>query len=101
VRHNAAGLELPILPIHKVKDQILQIVQDNQICVITGDTGSGKSTQLAQFLYDGGYHKKGLIGITQPRRIGATSVSKRVAKEMNVELGQEVGYVVRFEDCTR
>jgi len=102
--------DLPTLPIHAVRDAILDIVAKNQIIVLVGDTvsphfprvlaqlclqGSGKSTQLSQFLYEAGYGKDGLIGVTQPRRIGAVSVAKRVAKELDVELGQEVGYAIR------
>lgn len=68
--------------------------------VITGDTGSGKSTQLAQMLHAAGLGRGGQIAITQPRRVGAVSVSRRVAQEMGVTLGQEVGYTIRFEDCS-
>jgi pre-mRNA-splicing factor ATP-dependent RNA helicase DHX38/PRP16 len=66
-----------------------------------GETGSGKTTQMTQYLYEEGYHRRGVIGCTQPRRVAATSVAKRVAEEMGVELGKEVGYSIRFEDCTR
>jgi HrpA-like RNA helicase len=68
--------------------------------VITGDTGSGKSTQLAQYLEQAGYAKHGMIGITQPRRVGAVSVARRVAEEMGCRIGEEVGYTVRFEGLT-
>ena len=88
------------LPIVKVKTELMELIKNNQIVVITGDTGSGKSTQLAKFMYEAGYAKEGLIGVTQPRRIGAVSVAKRVAEEMDVELGHTVGYTVRFDDCT-
>ena len=65
-----------------------------------GQTGSGKTTQLTQFLYEDGYSKVGLIGCTQPRRVAAMSVAKRVSEEMEVDLGGLVGYAIRFEDCT-
>jgi pre-mRNA-splicing factor ATP-dependent RNA helicase DHX38/PRP16 len=65
-----------------------------------GETGSGKTTQLTQFLHEEGYSEYGIIGCTQPRRVAAMSVAKRVSEEMEVELGAEVGYVIRFEDCT-
>ena len=90
----------PKLPIDENRSHILSLVANNRVVIITGDTGSGKSTQLAQFLYQEGYAKDGMIGITQPRRVGAVSVARRVAEEMNVKLGEEVGYTVRFEDCT-
>lgn len=89
------------LPAYKLKDQIIQLVNDNQICIIIGETGSGKTTQLAQFLYENGMSQNGkLIGVTQPRRMAAMSVARRVATEMNVTLGQEVGYSIRFDDET-
>jgi pre-mRNA-splicing factor ATP-dependent RNA helicase DHX38/PRP16 len=68
--------------------------------VVIGETGSGKTTQLGQFLYEEGYCKNGVIGCTQPRRVAAMSVAKRVSEEMECELGSTVGYAIRFEDCT-
>ena len=69
--------------------------------IIEGETGSGKTTQIPQYLYEAGYCKDGLrVGCTQPRRVAAMSVSARVAEEIGVKLGQEVGYSIRFEDCT-
>ena len=68
--------------------------------IVIGETGSGKTTQLTQFLHEEGYTKNGLIGCTQPRRVAAMSVAKRVSEEMEAELGKEVGYAIRFEDCT-
>lgn len=78
----------------------MKLIKDNQAVVITGDTGCGKSTQLSQMLYEAGYAKNGPIVITQPRRIGAVSLAQRVAQEMDVDVGQEVGYQIRFEDVT-
>jgi ATP-dependent RNA helicase DHX8/PRP22 len=65
-----------------------------------GDTGTGKTTQLTQYLLEDGYADLGRIGCTQPRRVAATSVAKRVAEEVGCALGQEVGYAIRFEDFT-
>lgn len=88
------------LPVFAVRQKLLSIVSDNQVVVVVGETGSGKTTQLTQYLHEHGYTKRGLIGCTQPRRVAAMSVAKRVAEEMNVKLGEEVGYAIRFEDCT-
>lgn len=68
--------------------------------LLTGETGSGKTTQLTQYLHEDGYSKYGMIGCTQPRRVAAMSVAKRVSDEMGTQLGDEVGYAIRFEDCT-
>jgi pre-mRNA-splicing factor ATP-dependent RNA helicase DHX38/PRP16 len=91
------------LPVYRVKEELLQVVRDNQEVVIVGETGSGKTTQLTQYLLEAGFTSalgSGIIGCTQPRRVAAMSVAARVAQEMNVKLGQEVGYSIRFEDCT-
>lgn len=88
------------LPAFKVKDQLINIINENQVIIIIGETGSGKTTQLPQILYNAGYHNNGIIGITQPRRMAAISVSKRVSDEMNVKLGEEVGFTIRFNDLT-
>ncbi|HEY3254463.1 MAG TPA: ATP-dependent RNA helicase HrpA, partial [Polyangiaceae bacterium] len=73
---------------------------DNQVVIVAGATGSGKTTQLPKILLDMGRGTDGLIGVTQPRRIAATSVAARVASELECELGQEVGYQIRFEERT-
>ncbi|XP_049850339.1 uncharacterized protein LOC126322528 [Schistocerca gregaria] len=88
------------LPVFAFRDQILRAIDSYQILVVVGETGSGKTTQLPQYLYEAGYHLRGKIGCTQPRRVAAMSVAVRVAKEMNVRLGEEVGYSIRFEDAT-
>ncbi len=72
----------------------------NQILIVIGETGSGKTTQITQYLAEAGLTKRGKIGCTQPRRVAAMSVAKRVAEEFGCRLGQEVGYTIRFEDCT-
>jgi hypothetical protein len=75
-------------------------VADNPVLVVIGETGSGKTTQMTQYLAEAGYTSKGKIGCTQPRRVAAMSVAKRVADEVGCRLGEEVGYSIRFEDCT-
>ncbi|KAG0587933.1 hypothetical protein M758_2G172300 [Ceratodon purpureus] len=88
------------LPIYAYREQLLDAIKEHQILVIEGETGSGKTTQIPQYLHEAGYSKQGKIGCTQPRRVAAMSVSARVATEMDVKLGHEVGYSIRFEDCT-
>ncbi|KAJ5932609.1 hypothetical protein N7516_007098 [Penicillium verrucosum] len=88
------------LPVYKFRKQLLDAVKDNQMMIVVGDTGSGKTTQLTQYLAEGGYGNNGMIGCTQPRRVAAMSVAKRVAEEVGCKLGAEVGYTIRFEDCT-
>ncbi|KAJ5121336.1 uncharacterized protein N7515_009297 [Penicillium bovifimosum] len=88
------------LPVYKFRKQLLDAVKDNQMMIVVGDTGSGKTTQLTQYLAEGGYANNGIIGCTQPRRVAAMSVAKRVAEEVGCKLGAEVGYTIRFEDCT-
>ena len=88
------------LPAFAVREELLRVIQDNQVVIVVGQTGSGKTTQLTQFLYEEGYAKVGMIGCTQPRRVAAMSVAKRVSEEMEVPLGGLVGYAIRFEDCT-
>ena len=88
------------LPAFAVREDLLRVIRDNQVVVVVGETGSGKTTQLTQFLHEDGYSRFGMIGCTQPRRVAAMSVAKRVSEEMEVDLGDLVGYAIRFEDCT-
>ncbi|KAI6128698.1 P-loop containing nucleoside triphosphate hydrolase protein [Pisolithus croceorrhizus] len=88
------------LPAFACREDLLRVIRDNQVVVVVGETGSGKTTQLAQFLYEDGYCAHGIIGCTQPRRVAAMSVAKRVSEEMECKLGGLVGYAIRFEDCT-
>jgi pre-mRNA-splicing factor ATP-dependent RNA helicase DHX38/PRP16 len=88
------------LPAFAVREDLLRVIRDNQVVIVVGETGSGKTTQLTQFLYEDGYGKIGMIGCTQPRRVAAMSVAKRVSEEMECKLGGTVGYAIRFEDCT-
>ncbi|GMM34699.1 DEAH-box RNA-dependent ATPase [Saccharomycopsis crataegensis] len=95
------------LPVYKYKQDIIDAIKKYQILIFVGETGSGKTTQLPQYLYEAGLcnnfdnddtttYKK--IAITQPRRVAATSVATRVAEEMGFKLGNEVGYTIRFDD---
>uniref|UniRef100_A0AAG5D1G9 RNA helicase n=1 Tax=Anopheles atroparvus TaxID=41427 RepID=A0AAG5D1G9_ANOAO len=88
------------LPVFAVRQDLLNIIRENSIIIIVGETGSGKTTQLTQYLHEDGYSRNGMIGCTQPRRVAAMSVAKRVSDEMDCPMGQEVGYAIRFEDCT-
>ncbi|KAG5962490.1 hypothetical protein E4U57_006988 [Claviceps arundinis] len=88
------------LPAFAVREELLRVIRENQVTIVIGETGSGKTTQLTQFLYEEGYGRVGMIGCTQPRRVAAMSVAKRVAEEMDVELGTICGYAIRFEDHT-
>ncbi|KAI9912062.1 hypothetical protein PsorP6_008910 [Peronosclerospora sorghi] len=88
------------LPVFKLKRQLMKAIADNQVLVVIGETGSGKTTQMTQYMAEMGLTSTGIIGCTQPRRVAASSVAKRVAEEFGCELGQEVGYAMRFEDVT-
>ncbi|KAL6558594.1 Pre-mRNA-splicing factor ATP-dependent RNA helicase DEAH1 [Orobanche minor] len=121
--------ERKTLPVYPYRDELLKAIEDHQVLVIVGETGSGKTTQIPQYLHEAGYTAKGKsiifegweldiilafelilldemddlivsIGCTQPRRVAAMSVAARVSQEMGVKLGHEVGYSIRFEDCT-
>ncbi|TRY53918.1 hypothetical protein DNTS_033802, partial [Danionella cerebrum] len=83
------------------RNNILYLVESFQTVVIVGETGSGKSTQIPQYLLEAGWAAEGkVIGVTQPRRVAATSVAARVAEERGAFLGHEVGYTIRFDDCS-
>lgn len=89
------------LPIYAFRDDLLKAIEEYQVLIIVGETGSGKTTQIPQYLHEAGYTKDGLkVGCTQPRRVAAMSVAARVAEEMGVKVGNEVGYSIRFEDAT-
>jgi ATP-dependent helicase HrpA len=86
------------LPVSQRADDIVSAIKKNQIVIVAGETGSGKTTQLPKICLQAGLGRKGLIGHTQPRRLAARTVSQRIAEEMKVELGGVVGYQVRFTE---
>jgi ATP-dependent helicase HrpA len=88
----------PELPISQKSDLIKQTIAANQVTILCGETGSGKTTQLPKICLEVGLGIRGRIGHTQPRRLAARAVSQRIAEELNTELGNEVGYKVRFSD---
>lgn len=94
-------LDFPDLPISAKKDEIAELIKNNQVIILCGETGSGKTTQLPKICLSIGRGAAGLIGHTQPRRIAARTVADRIAEELQQPLGQGVGYKVRFHDKTR
>lgn len=88
------------LPIFKYRNQILYALETHRVVVVIGETGSGKSTQLPQYLMENGWtDSKHSICVTEPRRIATINLAKRICDEKSCILGQEVGYAIRFEDC--
>ncbi|XP_013188412.2 pre-mRNA-splicing factor ATP-dependent RNA helicase PRP16 isoform X5 [Amyelois transitella] len=100
VKKMTIGEQRRFLPVFAVREQLMQVIRENSVVIIVGETGSGKTTQLTQYLHEEGYSRLGMIGCTQPRRVAAMAVAKRVSDEMGTKLGDEVGYAIRFEDCT-
>jgi len=88
------------LPVSERAEDIRQLIEKNQVVIVAGETGSGKTTQLPKICLEAGRGRRGLIGHTQPRRIAARTVSSRLAEEMNTTVGEQVGYQVRFTDRT-
>lgn len=88
------------LPAFKMRKQFLEAVKQYQLLIVVGDTGSGKTTQLTQYLAEDGFANNGMVGCTQPRRVAAMSVAARVSDEVGCRIGEEVGYTIRFEDKT-
>ncbi|RDH82784.1 MAG: ATP-dependent RNA helicase HrpA [endosymbiont of Galathealinum brachiosum] len=86
------------LPVSQKRDEIIQAIKQNQVIIICGETGSGKTTQLPKMCLDAGLGIRGMIGHTQPRRLAARSVANRIAEELKTESGRVVGYKVRFSD---
>ncbi|WP_062065151.1 ATP-dependent RNA helicase HrpA [Cellvibrio sp. OA-2007] len=91
-------IEFPNLPVCEKRDEIAQIIANNQVVVLAGETGSGKTTQIPKICLTIGRGVSGLIGHTQPRRIAANTVANRIAEELKTPLGEKVGYQVRFSD---
>jgi ATP-dependent helicase HrpA len=90
----------PQLPVSARKDELLEAIRDNQVVVVAGETGSGKTTQLPKICLELGRGVRGAIAHTQPRRLAARTVAERIAEELDVPLGDAVGYAVRFNDKT-
>ncbi|MDY6051743.1 MAG: ATP-dependent RNA helicase HrpA, partial [Rothia sp. (in: high G+C Gram-positive bacteria)] len=84
------------LPVSARRDDIMAAIRDNQVVIVAGETGSGKTTQLPKMLLELGLAEKGMIGHTQPRRLAARSVAERIAEELGQNIGETVGYQVRF-----
>ncbi|MFN9973284.1 MAG: AAA family ATPase, partial [Phycisphaerae bacterium] len=89
-----------MLPVVQRKDEIAAAIARNQVIVLCGETGSGKTTQLPKILLELGRGVRGVIGHTQPRRVAARSVAARIAEELGVSLGSAVGFKMRFTDAT-
>ena len=88
------------LPVSQRRDDILAALRTHQVVIIAGETGSGKTTQLPKMCLEAGFAERGVIGCTQPRRVAAMSISRRVAEELSVTWGREVGCKMRFNDDT-
>jgi len=95
------------LPVAAFKDEIIELLSSNAIIVVVGETGSGKTTQIPQYLFDSERFRETFAGgqklriaVTQPRRVAAVAMARRVAQERGVRLGSLVGYTIRFEDRT-
>lgn len=86
------------LPVSQKKDEIKKAIAENQVVIVAGETGSGKTTQLPKICLELGRGVDGYIGHTQPRRLAARSVANRIAEELNCDLGEEVGFKIRFSD---
>ncbi|WGE66447.1 ATP-dependent RNA helicase HrpA [Actinobacillus equuli subsp. haemolyticus] len=97
-QHSNLEITYPDLPVSARREEILKLIAENQVVVIAGETGSGKTTQLPKMCLELGRGVKGLIGHTQPRRLAARSVANRIAEELKSEMGATVGYKVRFND---
>ncbi len=97
VRNENVNLQLPV---GQHKDEIVEAIRQNQVTILVAETGSGKTTQVPQFLYNADMLQTGRIGITQPRRIAAITVAQFVARQLGSRIGNEVGYQIRFDDET-
>jgi ATP-dependent RNA helicase DHX37/DHR1 len=91
------------LPIIMMEQEIMEAIYENSVVILCGETGCGKTTQVPQFLYEAGFgtsnrsDRKGIIGITQPRRVAVLATARRVSYELGLKLGKEVGFQVRHD----
>ncbi len=102
-RETAIPTKIPFpenLPVSEKAPEIIKLLQEHQVLIIAGDTGSGKTTQLPKMCLAAGFGRYGLIGHTQPRRLAAVSVADRIAEELAIPIGKGVGYQVRFNEKT-
>jgi ATP-dependent helicase HrpA len=90
----------PQLPISSKRHEIIDSIKKHQVTIITGETGSGKTTQIPKMCLAAGLGRRGIIGLTQPRRIAATSIAQRIAAECGEECGKSIAYKIRFEEKT-
>ncbi|WP_052338831.1 ATP-dependent RNA helicase HrpA [Anaerobiospirillum succiniciproducens] len=98
---NVPKLEYPeSLPVSQRREEIVKAIKENQVVIIAGETGSGKTTQIPKMCLEAGFGIKGLIGHTQPRRLAARAVASRIAEELHEQLGKSVSYKVRFTDIS-
>ena len=88
------------LPITSKRDQIVRLIKENQVVIVSGETGCGKSTQIPKMCLQAGRGIAGKIGCTQPRRIAAITIAHRIAEELGEEIGRSVGYKIRFREKT-
>ncbi|WP_268237436.1 ATP-dependent RNA helicase HrpA [Bowmanella pacifica] len=97
-RDGLPEIEYPDLPVSEHREEIAKAISEHQVVIVAGETGSGKTTQLPKICLELGRGVRGLIGHTQPRRLAARSVANRIAEELHTQMGQAVGYKVRFTD---
>ncbi|UGQ16472.1 ATP-dependent RNA helicase [Borrelia sp. RT5S] len=86
------------LPIYRYRDELILLLRSNNVLIVESPTGSGKTTQIPRIIYEAGFAKLGKIGVTQPRRIATVSIAEYIARNIGVNLGEEVGYKIRFQD---
>ncbi|RUS18718.1 hypothetical protein BC937DRAFT_88422, partial [Endogone sp. FLAS-F59071] len=98
-QHTSIREQRQSLPIYPFRDELVDAIKNNNILVVIGETGSGKTTQIPQYILED-FVQEGKIGVTQPRRIAAITVAKRVAEEHGTPLGTTIGYTIRFDDRT-